>query len=132
MKKLIVLFSALLCVVALSWSILLRYQFTTQINWNDELTDSFFFAEDSALYSEGEPGVKTSGFVNTTKTKITPENLIDHAKKECSVWHNCIDVDVDTSAQVWRVNFSTQGMAGGGQTVYMDYDGRTLLIVYGE
>ncbi len=132
MKKLVTLLSALICVVVLNWVVQPKFPIATYPAQSDDSSHTFSFAEDSAIYSEGEFGVKTSGFVNTTATEITAENLVEHAKKECKVWHNCVDIDVDTAARVWRVNFYTQSWLGGGQTVYMDYDGKTVLIVYGE
>ncbi len=46
---------------------------------------AFSYAEDSAIYIEGQPGVKTSGFVNTSEIKIGFENIAEHAKKECTI-----------------------------------------------
>ena len=93
---------------------------------------NFSYAEDMAIYVEGEPGVKTSGFVNTTETEITFENVAERAKNECTVEYNSVTTYFDTDECVWKVHFCTDGMVGGDQSVYLDCDGKTLLIVYGE
>ncbi|MBQ3258028.1 MAG: hypothetical protein IJA67_11540 [Oscillospiraceae bacterium] len=93
----------------------------------------FSYAEESGIiYVVGEPGVKTSGFVNTTETDITVENVSEHAKNECTVAYDSVAIYRDTAECVWKVLFHTHGLLGGGQTVYLDDDGKTLLIVYGE
>ena len=93
----------------------------------------FSYAEESGIiYVVGEPGVKTSGFVNTTETDITFENVSEHAKNECTVAYDSVAIYRDTAECVWKVLFYTHGLLGGDQTVYLDDDGKTLLIVYGE
>ena len=92
----------------------------------------FSYTEDKAIYTEGKPGVKTSGFVNTTETEITFENVAEHAMNECTIEYNSAIIYLDTAECVWKVNFFNYGTVGGDQTVYMDYDGKTVLIVYGE
>lgn len=110
----------------------------TQSGKNTEIVESnnsiphFSFAKDAAIYVEGEPGVKTSGFVNTTETEITFENVAERAKNECTVEYDSVTTYFDTDECVWKVHFCTDGMVGGDQSVYLDYDGKTLLIVYGE
>ena len=93
---------------------------------------NFSYAEDTAIYVEGEPGVKSSGFVNTTETEITFENVAECAKNECTVEYDRITTYFDTDECVWKVHFGTDGMVGGDQSVYLDCDGKTVLIVYGE
>ena len=110
----------------------------TESGKNTEIVESnnsiphFSFAEDAAIYVEGEPGVKTSGFVNTTETEITFENVAERAKNECTVEYDSVTTYFDTDECVWKVHFCTDGMVGGDQSVYLDCDGKTLLIVYGE
>lgn len=110
----------------------------TESGKNTEIVESnnsiphFSFAEDAAIYLECEPGVKTSGFVNTTETEITFENVAERAKNECTVEYNSVTTYFDTDECVWKVHFCTDGMVGGDQSVYLDCDGKTLLIVYGE
>ena len=145
MKNLIVLGLTLVCVLSL---IGCNQQSTTDQNIqtnnstesgeNTELVEShnsipqFSYAEDTAIYVEGEPGVKTSGFVNTTETEITFENVAECAKNECTVEYDRITTYFDTDECVWKVHFGTDGMVGGDQSVYLDCDGKTVLIVYGE
>ena len=94
---------------------------------------AFSFAEDNAIYAEGDPGVKTSGFVNTTKVDMDAANVVEVAKNECTVQWDSYAVHFDTAEGIWRVVFYTEGMLlGGDQSVYLDRDGRTVLIVYGE
>jgi len=92
----------------------------------------FSYAEDRKYYAEGEPSVQTSGFVNTTATEITFENVAEHAKKECKVEYDTVEISLDTVERIWRVNFGKELLLGGDQTVYLDFDGKTVLIVYGE
>ena len=145
MKNLIVLGLTLVCVLSL---IGCNQQSTTDQNIqtnnstesgeNTELVEShnsipqFSYAEDTAIYVEGEPGVKTSGFVNTTETEITFENVTERAKNECTVEYDSVTTYFDTNECVWKVHFCTDGMVGGDQSVYLDCDGKTVLIVYGE
>ena len=92
----------------------------------------FSFAKDSAAYKEGDPGVKTSGFVNTSEAKISSMHDADErAKKECTIEWNTARTYLDTAAGIWKVVFSP-GTPGNCQSVYLDYDGKTVLIVYGE
>ena len=95
---------------------------------------AFSYGEDSAIYVEGEPGVKTSGFLNTARAdaELDLDRVAELAEKECTVEWDCCTVYLDTAACIWKAAFSTTGTAGGGQTVYLDYEGKTVLIVYGE
>lgn len=101
----------------------------------------FSYAEDCEIYVDGEPGVKTSGFVNTADVDIDLNNVVEVAKNECTVKWDTVNVYLDTSAGIWKVVFFTgcverdgyiECVAGGDQSVYLDYDGKTVLIVYGE
>lgn len=92
----------------------------------------FSYAEESAIYAESSPGIKASGFVNTSETKLTLENVAEHAKNECTVEYDSVSTYLDAVECVWKVHFYNSEMLGGDQTVYLDHDGKTLLIVYGE
>lgn len=99
---------------------------------NNDSINSFSYAEDCAIYIEGEPGVKTSGFVNTTETSVNRDNVTIIAKQECTIEYNKTEVSYDSNAGIWKVDFFTEGMVGGCQTVWMDANGKTVLVVYGE
>ena len=123
MKKLIALVLSLVCVLSLIGC--------EQQGQHISIPD-FSYAEDSAIYVEGEPGVKTSGFVNTTKVDVDFNNVADVAKNECTIkWDSCTTY-LDAAECIWKVVFYNEGTVGGDQTVYLDYDGKTVLIVYGE
>ena len=99
---------------------------------NDASIPGFSYAEDCAIYVEGEPGVKTSGFVNTTETDVNRDNVTEIAKHECTVKYDSSKVYKDTMAGIWKVDFFHEGTVGGCQTVYLDSNGKTVLVVYGE
>lgn len=103
-----------------------------QLQQDETGLESFSYAEESAGYAEGEPGVKTTGFANASETEITIENAAEHAKNECTVEYDSVATWFDPDECVWKVQFYTSGMSGGDQTVYLDDTGKTLLIVYGE
>ena len=153
MKKLIALVLALVCILSLIGCTQQRQQDystnTTQNNEENSRTESeqnteleivkpnisipdFSYAQDRAIYVEGEPGVKTSGCVNTTKVDVDFNNVAEVAKNECTIkWDSCTTY-LDTAECIWKVVFFTEETVGGDQTVYLDYDGKTVLIVYGE
>ena len=93
---------------------------------------TFSYEEESAIYVEGQPGVKTSGFVNTSEIKLGFDNIAEHAKKECTVKYYIIQTYFDSSTDMWKVVFNDENILGGDQTVYMTKNGITTLIVYGE
>ena len=93
---------------------------------------NFSYTQDREIYVEGEPGVKTSGFVNTAETEITFENVAERAKNECTIEYDSVTTYLDTDECVWKVHFYTNRILGGDQSVYLDDYGKTVLIVYGE
>ena len=99
---------------------------------NIDSIHSFSYADDCAIYVEGEPGVKTSGFVNTAETDVNRDNVTIIAKQECTIECNKTEVSYDSNAGIWKVDFFTEGMLGGCQTVWMDTNGKTVLVVYGD
>ena len=153
MKKLIALVLSLVCMLSLIGCIQQKQQdYLTNPTQNNEETaqteneqnteleivepnisiPDFSYAKDSAMYVGGEPGVKTSGFVNTTKVDVDFSNVAEVAKNECTIkWDSCTAY-LDTAECIWKVVFYNEGTDGGDQTVYLDYDGKTVLIVYGE
>ena len=119
-------------VVSMDYTVYMDLAEQTKAIFDKIAIPNFSYAEDAAIYLECEPGVKTSGFVNTTETEITFENVAERAKNECTVEYNSVTTYFDTDECVWKVHFCTDGMVGGDQSVYLNCDGKTLLIVYGE
>lgn len=94
--------------------------------------ESFSYDADFSNY-EGEPGVKQSDFININKTEITStEQVIDLAKKECTIEYNTIAVALDIELKIYRVSFYQENRVGANQDVYINQEGITQLIVYGE
>lgn len=97
-----------------------------------KLTD-FSYEEILKTYNEDVPGVRVSGFINTSRVAI--ESLADvlvQAVEECTVDYDTTDISYDSETSMWQVLFYKADCAGGGQTVYMDKYGITCLVVYGE
>jgi len=97
--------------------------------------EPFSYDEDKNTYTEGELGVVSEGFYNTDKNPITnKEDAIALAKNEVKEYFNydTISVYYDDASEMWMVLFSTAGRLGGCQSVYMNRDGLTTLIVFGE
>lgn len=93
----------------------------------------FSFDNVQKNYKTGDPGVKTSGFKNTSKQTVTNSaEAAERAKGECTIEYDTVTVLRDGWNYVWSVTFSTRGTLGGCQTVYLNDEGITLLIVYGE
>ncbi len=84
-------------------------------------------------YVWGDPGIKIYDFVNVDETNCrTAEAAVECAKRECTVVYDRIDVAVDEKNEMWQVSFFQDDYLGGDQTVYLDFDGITQLIYYGE
>lgn len=100
---------------------------------------SFSYNEDYMLYYD-DFGVKTSDFLNTDVSSIDEqESAVEQAQNECTIEYNSTSVYYDNETEMWRVDFQTisreQGVAmlvGTRQSVYLDNDGITHLIVYHE
>ena len=54
------------------------------------------------------------------------------ARNECTIEYDTVTVNYDETSKVWEVTYSTTNTPGNCQSVYMDENGVTLLIVYGE
>ncbi len=94
---------------------------------------SFSFDRISKEYKAGDPGVKTEGFKNTSEQALTNSaEAVERAKTECTIEYDAVTVLRDGWDKMWSVTFSTRNTLGGCQTVYLDSNGITLLIVYGE
>ena len=102
---------------------------------------SFSYEEDAAEYKDGDPGVNPNKFVNVDAYPIENQNAaVERAKNECTIEYNSTSEYYDKDADMWRVDFHTVvnnedgtfAVLGGCQSVYMDSDGVTQLVVYDE
>ena len=94
---------------------------------------TFSYSEHAEIYKDNNPGVKHDGFKNINEQKISnAKGALERAKNECTIEWDSFGVSFDNESTVWMVSFYTEGMLGGDQVVYLDGNGKTLLIVYGE
>lgn len=102
---------------------------------------NFSYQEDAAIYKDGDPGVNPNEFVNVDIDPIESQDAaVERAKNECTIAYNTTSVYYDDHADMWRIDFltaahsedGTWAAAGNCQSVYMNSDGITRLIVYGE
>lgn len=94
----------------------------------------FDYDADKEIYQAGMDGVRTDGFANTEKTTIEnrKQALVRAQREHLGNWCDS-DVYYDVDAKVWKVCFYGEpDTAGGGWTVYLDENGVTLLVVFGE
>lgn len=107
---------------------------TGEISYSDGTkVEAFSYSQDASMYISGSPGIKTEGFNNAQKSTVTKkEEAIDLAKNEVTIEYDKVDVYYDNTYSMWLVCFSAKDILGGGQSVYIDKDGLTVLIVYGE
>lgn len=116
----------------LVFSFLLLFAGCNQNKSNIEVS-SFSYSKHAQIHKDDNPGVKHDGFKNTNESKISnAEDALERAKKECTIEWDAFQVSFDDESNVWMVSFYTEGMPGGDQSIYLDGDGKTLLIVYGE
>ena len=116
----------------LVFSFLLLFTGCNQTKSNVDVS-SFSYSKHAEIYKDDHPGVKHDGFKNTNESKISnAEDALERAKKECTIEWDAFQVSFDDESNVWMVSFYTEGMPGGDQSIYLDGDGKTLLIVYGE
>lgn len=98
---------------------------------NGFLLEIFDYGEVLKNTSRGG-GVKTESFNNTSKVTDEDFDVVELAKNECTVEYDKYSVALDDYNGIWRVTFYMSDTAGGSQEVYIDSDGITRLIVYGE
>ncbi len=93
----------------------------------------FSYTDELAMFPEGTPGVKYTGFKNATELPVHNEaEAIERAKNECTIEWNDTKVYYDAAKDIWKVTFYTKGVPGGDQSVYLGANGITFMIVYGE
>lgn len=127
MKKALVIITSIILVFIVFFVVWFNYK-PTKTSYED-----FSYAEDCKIYIAGESGVKTTRFVNITDTEISSiDDAIERAKNECTIQWDGVTTYFDAKEHIWKVLFYTEGILGGGQSVYLDENGKTVLIVYGE
>lgn len=99
-----------------------------------EQPGSLSYTEVTATFKTGDPGVKSEGFVNMEPVPMSNRiwDVKTQALNECTIEYDTVTVNYDETAKVWEVTYSTANTLGNCQSVYMDENGVTLLIVYGE
>ena len=93
----------------------------------------FSYEEVLQMWGKSDPGVKTDGFQNTSEAVITtPQQVIERAQNECTIEYDTTALAYDNAADIWKVTFYTDGSIGNSQDVYLNGNGLTALIIYGE
>lgn len=93
---------------------------------------AFSFEAVEKQFTENTPGVKTDGFRNVIPCPMEGEkDAVERAKAECTVEYDSVRVRYDRAADMWEVCF-LPNHPGGGQDVYLNGEGVTQLIIYGE
>ncbi len=90
------------------------------------------FSAELKEYADARAGVVTQDFANSAYLTEGSFDVIELAKRECTAQYDGCDVDYDEGSGIYRVTFYKDGNAGGCETVYIDKNGITKLIVYGE
>lgn len=102
---------------------------------------SFSYEKEAAKYKDGDPGVNPNEFVNTDIDPIENQNeAVERAENECTIEYNATSEYYDNAADMWRIDFLTLvqnengswAAKGNCQSVYLNSDGITQLIVYKE
>ena len=85
------------------------------------------------MWEKSDSGVKSDGFQNTSEAVIaTPQQVIERAQNECTIEYDRTSLAYDSAADIWRVTLYTEGSVGNSQDVYLNGNGLTALIIYGE
>ena len=94
----------------------------------------FSYAQELEYYKVGDPGVKHEHFNNwNIESEITGAiDAIIRAEFELTIEYDTISVSYDETSNMWRVDFWTLGLDGNSQSVYVNGNGLTCYIVYGE
>ena len=95
---------------------------------------TFSYAEVLAEYKIGDPGVKHENFNNPEieREGMSAIDAIIRAKFEVTIEYNTVSVFYDEESNMWHVSFYTFDIPGGDQSVYVNDNGLTCYIVYGE
>lgn len=76
----------------------------------------FSYAKERAIYAEGEPGVKTSGFANTSEAEITFENAAERAERECTIEYDSAAIFLIQPSMYGRYIFTRPGCLAATRT----------------
>ena len=95
--------------------------------------EDFSYKQDVVYYSSNnfEEQVQTDRG-NVAIDITSKDEIIEIAKSLCTVEYNTYKVYFDSDTGVWKINFYTEGVAGGDQSVYLDSNGSIKMIIYGE
>ena len=94
--------------------------------------ESFSYKSDFTYYKD-DPGLKESGFVNIEQSEVNDaQKAVELAKKECTIEYDTVGVAFDSELKIYRVSFCKEDQDGGIQDVYINQNGTTQLIIYGE
>ena len=116
---------------------------------SDEGKPLKIFDYESLNINYNTPGVKTYDFINTEAIEIKDlSEAVTLAKKECTIDYDTVSYAIDIGtvgtdvtytmeelfkkAEMYEINFSKSNTLGGDQTVYINKNGITQLIIYGE
>ena len=94
----------------------------------------FSYAQALEDYKVGDPGVKHENFNNPAiESEIKSAiDVITRAEFELTIEYDTISVAYDEPSDMWRVDFWTLDLDGNSQSVYINGNGLTCYIVYGE
>lgn len=93
----------------------------------------FSYAKVLEEYKIGDPGVKHENFNIPVASEIKDANdAITKAKFELTIDYDTISVSYDQEADIWCIVFWTLSLDGNCQSVYLQGNGLTCYIVYGE
>lgn len=122
------------------------------------LADSIYFSCDDALigetetynesvcevqdfsYNEFKVSYSSENFEEQPETVsakgtgggLSSSEVIDIAKKLCTIDYDTHKVYYDAENEIWRIDFYTAGTVGGDQCVCLDANGNVKMIIYGE
>jgi len=93
----------------------------------------FSYTAVEAYYGRGGDGVFRTGFRNTEPTPVeNAQQALELAKNECVVEYDAVVVSYDDSALMYCICFYKENVDGGDQLVYLNSNGLTQLVVFGE
>ena len=95
--------------------------------------DTFSYEEDLECYGGGL-GVRTSGFLNTEPVPVaTKHQAVELVRRECKTDYPEFHVSHDPETGMWCVAFYLgEKVLDGGESVYLDSNGITKMILSGE